>query len=392
MRSRTLFLSFETAAMSSTFRILGAFSLPALLLALPRPAHSQDDAVFGKKKAEWLKILEKDEKPRMRRAAVLALGVFGAGKSDILPALTKALAEDKDQMVKLQVVTVLENVDPKDLRDSLETLSNVLKKKEESAAVRAGAATLLGKLGLHAKPALATLIAALKESDASIKVAAVEAIGKIGPEAAKPSRVEILPLLKDSDATVRFAALFAYGRFGPDAAFVTPDLNLVLESDSVADVRREAAKTIGRFGPAGKLALASLVKALREDKETDVRRQAAASLGKMGAELKPVAASLTEVLRKDSDRIVRLYIVRSLSDALRGDLKYHVKDLADWLNKDPDSDVRLAIIQELGGLGPAAKEALRAIQEAQGDVVLSVREAAAAALKQIVPPPKKDSK
>jgi len=378
--------------MSWTARISAAVALPVFFLSLPALSRSQENEVLGKSKSEWLKILEKDEKPRSRKAAVLALGIMGGGKSDILPALARTLAEDKDEAVKLQVISVLENIDPKDLSDTLETLGNVLKKKEESSSVRAGAATLLGKLGLRAKPALNTLIAALKEPEASIKAAAAEAIGKIGPEAAKPSMLPLIALLKDGDTSVRLAAVFTFGRFGPDATFAAPDLGQVLESDAAADVRREAAKTLGRFGPTGKIAVGSLVKALREDKSEEVRRQAAAALGKMGAELKPVAASMAELLRKDQDRLARLYIVRALGEALGSDLKDHVKELAEWLNKEPDGDVRLAILQELGALGPGAKEALKAISSAESDVVLAVREAAVAARKQIEARPKKDVK
>ena len=380
----------------SHIRILFSGLLAILFLASASQIRSQDDEVLGKRKAEWLTILEKDEKPRMRKAAVIALGIYGAGKKDILPALTRVLDKDKEESVKLQVVTILGNVDPKDLSDSLETLSNVLKKKEESAAIKAATATVIGKLGVKALPALNTLIAALKEREPAVKAAAVEALGKIGPDAAKASLLEMLPLLKDPDVSVRFATVFAYGRFGPDAAFVVPDLDQVLEADSSADVRREVAKSIGFMGPAAKVAIPSLAKALREDKSEEVRRQVAAALGKMGLDIKLVAASLKESLRKDPDRIVRVHLVRSLSSALGSELKEHVKDLAEWLNKEPDGDVRLAIVQELGGLGPPAKEANKALQDAESDIVLQVREAARVALKQINPPkktePKKESK
>jgi len=60
-----------------------------------------------------------------------------------------------------------------------------------------------------------------------------------------------------------------------------------------------------------------------------------------------------------------------------------VKELADQLIKDPEGDVRLAIVQELGALGPAAKDALPALKRAVTDVQLSVRDAAKAAVKKV---------
>jgi HEAT repeat protein len=383
-------LSDETADMLRTF-CCSALLTAIFFLSLAGPARSEDDEILGKKKAEWLIILEKHEKPELRKAAVIALGIIGPGKKDILPVLVKALDKDKDDGVKLQIVSILGNLEAKELRDTLETLADVLKKKSESAAVKAGAATVIGKIGLSAKPALSTLIAALKEPDASVKAAAVEAIGRIGPEAAKPAMVEMLPLLKNPELSVRFATIYAFSRLGPEAVFVVPDLNQVLESDASADVRQEAAKTIGMFGPAaGKFGVPALVKALREDKSEEVRRKAATALGKMGAEIKPAVATMKEAMRKDSDRTVRLHLVRALSSALGNDLKDLVKDLAECLGKEPDGDVRLAIIQELGALGPPAKEAVKALRDAESDLILQVREAARMALKQIEPPKKKE--
>jgi len=374
--------------MPSIVRIFSLGTLPILFLSLTASVRSQDDEILGKKKSEWLTILENDENPRLRKAAVIALGIAGPGRKDILPALTKSLDKDKAEPVRLQIVTILANVHPNDLRDSLETLTEVLKKKDETASIRAGAATAIGKLGPNAKPALTALLAALKEHDL-IKAAAVEAIGRIGPDAAKSAIVEMLPLLKSPDASVRFATVYAYSRLGPESAFVVPDLNLLLNSDPSAVVRHEVAKTFALFGVDAKLAIPALIKALREDKSEEVRRQVAQALGKMGMEIKPAVVSMIEVLQKDQDRLVRSHVVRSLSIALGADLKEHVKDLAEVLNKDPDGDVRLTIVQELGALGPNAIDALKALRDAENDVVLQVREAARAAQKLIMPPKKK---
>jgi HEAT repeat protein len=375
--------------MSRTLRLLAGCLLPALVLLTAGPARTDEAKVFEKTKREWLTILEKDEKPRMRKAAVIALGIFGPGQKDVLPALTKALAGDKDDAVRLQAATILNQVGKNDLRDSLPTLADVVK-DDKSPAVKAEAARLIGKLGELAKPALVPLTGALKDQDAGVRAAVVETIGRIGPEA-KSAVTAMLPLLKDPDAGVRFAAVQAYARIGPDAAFVVPDLGQVLENDAAADVRREAAKTLSLMGPDAKHAVGALAKALREDKAAEVRRQAALALGKV-SDITTAVPAMKEALKKDDDKNVRLYVVRSLSNALGDDLKDHVKDLADRLNKDPDGDVRLAIVQELAGLGALAKDAVPALELARSDVVLQIREDAKKALQKIQNPPKKEVK
>ena len=76
----------------------------------------------------------------------------------------------------------------------------------------------------------------------------------------------------------------------------------------------------------------------------------------------------------------RYDVAFSLGDGLRA----YVKDLADQLIADKDGDVRLALVQQLGGLGPAAKEALPALNRAVADVQLSVRDEAKKAVKKVV--------
>ena len=69
-----------------------------------------------------------------------------------------------------------------------------------------------------------------------------------------------------------------------------------------------------------------------------------------------------------------------------------MKDYAVWLGREPDGEVRLALVQELGGLGPAAKEALDALAAAESDVVIQVREAAREAVLQVKGLAKKEPK
>ncbi len=377
--------------MSRTARFVALAFLPVLMLALASPASSDEVPGTGKTKAEWIKILKSDANQELRRAAVIALGIAGPTQKDVLPELSKALVEDKSEFVRLQVVTILGTANKSAVSVVLETLVEVLK-HDKSAAVRAQTAALIGKLGEHAKPAIGNLEGALKDESASVRAAAVTSLGQIGPEA-KPTLDKMVPLFRDADTNVRFATAYAVARIGADPLVVIPYLNQLLESDSSVDVRREAAKSIGLIGaPAAKIAVPSLVKALRNDKEEDIRRQAALALGRTGLEIHQGMKEILAAIKEDKDKTVRLYLIRSISSALGRGTKVYVKDLADLLQKEVDANVRLAIVQELGALGSEAGEAVPALQDAENDVALQVREAARIALEQIRKPVKKDVK
>jgi HEAT repeat protein len=383
--------------MLRSLHLPAALALPTLLLALASPAASQE--VLGKDKAEWIKILNGDPKPELRRAAVIALGIIGPTQKDVLPELNRALLEDKDEFVRLQVVAILGTAvktgdrkkDELEVRDVLATLVDVLK-GDKSAAVRAQTAALIGKLGMHAKPALGSLEAALKDENPGVRAAAANALGNIGTDA-KTAFEKMVPLFRDADANVRFATSFAVARIGANPLAVVPYLNQLVESDPSVDVRREAIKSVGLIGlQAAKVAVPPLIKALRSDKEDEIRRQAALALGRMGGEVNSVMKDVLAAFREDKDKTVRLYLIRSMSGALGRGLKYYVKDLADCLRTEMDGSVRLAIVQEFGALGTDAVDALPALHHAEIDVVLQVREAARIAIDQIRKPAKKDIK
>jgi HEAT repeat protein len=377
--------------------LIAALLISTVMLALASPATSQE--VLGKDKAEWIKILKSDPKPELRRAAVIALGIIGPTQKDVLPELSKALTEDKDEFVRLQVVAILGTAvrtgerkkDQPEVRDVLATLVDVLK-DDKSAAVRAQTASLIGKLGEHAKPAIGNLESALKDESAGVRAAAANALGQIGVDA-KATFEKMVPLFRDSDSNVRFATAYASARIGADPLAVVPYLNQLIESDASVDVRREAAKSIGLIGaPAAKAAVPALIKALTTDKEDEIRRQAALALGKMGIEVNFAMKDILRVFREDKDTTVRLYLIRSMSSALGRGMRSFVKDLAECLPKEPDGNVRLAIVQEFGALGVDAVDALPALQQAESDVSLQIREAARQAIDRIRKPAKKDIK
>ena len=116
----------------------------------------------------------------------------------------------------------------------------------------------------------------------------------------------------------------------------------------------------------------------------DVRREAALALGKMPGQIRGAAPAMIEAMKNDKDKTVRIFVVHALGDGLGDGLRAYVKDLASQLMKEPESEVRVALVQELGILGPGAKEALPALNQAANDVQRSVRDEAKRALKKVL--------
>ncbi len=123
------------------------------------------------------------------------------------------------------------------------------------------------------------------------------------------------------------------------------DLGRYLEllRDGNTNERGSAATAIGKMGPKAKKAVPHLVKALK-DREIGVRDRAGQALEKIGEDAVPE-------------------LIKAL--------------------KDPDEVTRRRVLNVLGGIGPAAKDALPAVFELRSDGDEFVREAAQAAFVKI---------
>jgi HEAT repeat protein len=390
-----------------------------LLLAVPA-ARGDDDKFAGKTKQEWLKVLADDPSPRQRVAAVVALSVMtprdrtsedavrGAlndkservrlkaldgvavfavsdakAQSGTVEAIGKVLVNDPVEEVRAKAQSVARDVRTDEYQRRLVPFLTDAMRADKSPALRAGAAAVLGRMGPNAKTVINVMVESLKDPDPGVRAAAAEGLGRIGDEA-KGAIPKLAALLKDADPGVRLAAAFGLGRIGPEASLAIPELSDALGSDADVNVRKEAARAFSLLGLDAKPAIPALAKALREDKSAEVRQQAALALGKMrGDEFQAAVPAMIEAMRKDSDRNVRIFVVHALGNGLGDGLRAHVKDMADQLLADADGDVRLALVQELGALGPAAKEALPALNRMVTDVQLTVRDEAKKAVKKV---------
>lgn len=360
--------------------------LVAILAAAPFAHAADDPEIQGRKKSEWIRILKSDVRRNKRVGAALALGLIGPQK-DVLEAFGVSLREDKEETVRQQVVGVLGGFRKEEMRPMIPQLAMSLR-EDTSPVIRAEIATVLGKLGDIGRPALSALITRLRDDDTPTRAASAEAIGRVGVEAAEaiPS---LLPLLRDKEATVRFSTAFSLGRLGPDAATAVPDLSMVLGNDPAAEVRKEVARTLGLMGADAKTAIPALVLALKQDKSEEVRQQVVLAIGKMIGQIEGVLPDLKEVLKKDADATVRLYLVRNITSALDAQAGLAMTDYAKLLEGEKDGEVKLALIQELGAMGPAARDAIPTLSRCLNDVQVPVRDAAKSAIARIKVPAKK---
>jgi HEAT repeat protein len=156
-------------------------------------------------------------------------------------------------------------------------------------AVRYDAAMALGAIG---KPAIPSLLTALKSTDPEVRIVAATGLGRIGPDA----KVAVAPLinaLKDKDRDVRRKAAEALGGIGPAARAAIPPLIEALDDLDITASYSPAADALGRIG---KASVEPLFGALRSD-DRIVRRMATVALTAIGSEAKAAVPALRRASR-----------------------------------------------------------------------------------------------
>ncbi len=226
-------------------------------------------------------------------------------------------------------------------REALPALIERLE-KEKDGQVRLAVLDTLAALGPDAARAVPALVHTLQTdyggrgSEASHQdyrsALALAAIGK-------PSVEGLRGLLKAQKESVRAEAAMALGRIGPDAEAAAPDLILLL-ADKSERSRREASRSLGRIGTA---ALATLIGASKH-KDVIIRSGAIEGLGYLSSPDERARRAVTDGAH-DAAPAVRAAAVKSLAkmalpdDALLPILSVNVRD--------EDEQVRLAVVNLL---------------------------------------------
>lgn len=217
-------------------------------------------------------ILRNDPSPLVRRNAAWALRMIGPDVSDAVPALEDAL-DDPDRTVRLAAAITLQHLgreaapaaggliqSVRDWWEGREQARAVQEKLsgearddfifrtqpvlDELYQVHLAAIAALGKIGPEAREAVEVLRRAVRSEDRDARVAALIAIAEIGQDA-RTAREDVQPLLKSSDDDERRYAVWALGKIG--ARRSVSDLITMLD-DSHAEVRRNASHAIQELG------------------------------------------------------------------------------------------------------------------------------------------------
>jgi HEAT repeat protein len=338
--------------------------------------------VLNKTSDEWIAILKEHKEPKFRRASLIALGVFGPKTNGVLPAVIDALEKDADAQVRADAATLLGRMGI-DAKIAVPSLAEALLKDKEASVREASARALGGELNKFADEQLRTLVEALGDKSEGTRIAAAEALVKLGDKAS-PVYASILALAKDGtkDRFSRQYALKMVSRLGPDRHDAAEVLAQVLADKKAAvPLREEAADGLGRLTVAVTLVIPPLADGL-SDPAVEVRRASAAALVRQKADAK-LAWSKVLAATKDSDQAVRYQLIR-VAGNLAKESPESIVLLVDEARKDANAENRLAAIQELGQLSAYVAQIGPVLTEiSTNDTEAAIRTAADAALKKL---------
>lgn len=187
--------------------------------------------------------------------------------------------------------------------------------------------------------------------------------GPSPPPAEVPS---LLSLLKDVDPDVRLRAVTALGQFAGQVQSVLPALWNALQEEALRegdkDVRAEAVRALLRGGPLTATEVPALIDALHSALDV-VRFHAAITLGDFGHESQPAEPALTHASLWDEEPAVRVAAAMALWKIDKHKLPLVVDVLGRALG-DANELICWIAAECLGHMGPAAREAVPALQQA----------------------------
>ena len=333
--------------------------------------------------ADQLVVALSDEDERVREGLVRSLGNLGpSAKAAAVPGLTNAL-QDKSKSVRVAAAAALTSLLTPLKADDVPVLLIILKQQDPEA--RVFGARALGKIGKQAKAAIPELMEAAKTGDASIRREAIDALAAIGPDA-KTAVPLYVAAIKDasSDSGVRQSALLALGQMGKelDKEKDKDAIAAVLEAikDQDPQVKKAAFAAVGKLGtaigvPGAKQVMPTLIDFL-QDKDAGLRDQAFETIAGLGPLAREAVNPLITMMEKQD---IKLYVkerggtpyLQPTDEAFLDKIAKTlgkigvpaVKPLLRGLNTtNPNTGLIIGSCRALGEIGPAAKEALPALQ------------------------------
>lgn len=390
------------------------FKAVAALLILGMLTHAlmafQEEPVFqGKKFSEWEAMLkvdsnyskfsdaEKEKSSRSRRAGLIALELMASSLDKrILPSMVLVLKNDPEEKLRETAALSLTRVALK-MSEKTKSASTrqyaaeVLKEsleKDKSIRVKEIAASSLGKMVPESAPAIPALILAMKQKDTGLRVAAVDALRRLGPEA-KDAAPDLRALASDSTADI-ISKSFAFLALGnlKDVESIPVLLQTVQDAKMPLELRLPAANAISMMGgeAGGRIAEKLGLLLIDEGTPKDLKIALSITLDSQESFAYPAWKSMVTAL-KDRDAAVRSIILHCLGNIgpkLQNDFKVVQAAVLGCVN-DSALEVRLAAVETLGRWGPELSddEVVKKVESLTKDTAKEMRETAATVLKRL---------
>lgn len=390
------------------------FKAVAALLILGMLSHAlmafEEEPVFqGKKFSEWEAMLkvdsnysklsdaEKEKASRSRRAGLIALELMASSLDKrILPSMVLVLKNDPEEKLRetaaLSLTRVALKMSEKTKSSSTrQYAAEVLKEsleKDKSIRVKEIAASSLGKLVPESAPAIPGLILAMKQKDTGLRVAAVDALRRLGPEA-KDAASDLRALASDSTADI-ISKSFAFLALGnlKDVDAIPVLLQTVQDAKMPLELRLPAANAISMMGgeAGGVIAEKLGLLLIEEGTPKDLKIALSITLDSQESFAYPAWKSMVPAL-KDRDAAVRsiiLHCLGSIGAKLQKNFKVVQTAVLGCVN-DSALEVRLAAVETLGRWGPELSddEVVKKVESLTKDTAKEMRETAATVLKRL---------
>jgi HEAT repeat protein len=344
----------------------------------------------------WAKALA-DRDRELRLIAILNLREMGPAAASAVPALVE-LCKDKEPDLRSKAAQTLAVMGPKTKADALPALLKLL--KDEESDVRQSAITALSRVGPAEKAVASAIVPFLRDANPKLRIAAAEAMRFMpfnGRQVDARETTALLDALKAEETPEVRRNLIATLCHHPRLEVLQALIPYVAGEEKYA--RLEALYSLGRLAPFLERdrkkneqlglpienAVAALALALK-DKES--LPHAAYALAYFGADAGPAVLALLDALDDPAHQSKELFghprvaIIQSLRGIGPG-AKAATRSLAFRAVTDPDWTVRQYAIQALASIGPDAKEAGPALNQAFQDKMDQVRNEVAPALAKI---------
>lgn len=311
-----------------------------------------------------------------RIAATYALGRIG----QVPPAAESRIRENthsSDSLLRTVSVWTLARVYPADERVQKEAVRRLVASlKSEEPEVRATAAKALA--ALEPAPNLLTpmLEEALRDADEQTTHHALDAVAGLG-SAMVPQLIGALRF-----ESLRPRVVFLLGEIGPDAEAAVEALAELIEAPN-RRTQHESLLALAKIGPAASPAVPSLTGALRQ-REGPCRYGAAYALGRIGPQAESAIPALRDATQSSDDTLALLsaWALAQIAPECQECTEQTVPVLVGGL-EHPNASHRREAAAALGSLGPLARAAVPALEQATEDADLGVRAAATAALEAV---------